>query len=76
MGMGNTDPDCDECRSSTLREVSLNAITNEQCSHAQSDERELTYHGRISSSHLCTTGGPRNERDAWYVPSIILTSFC
>jgi secreted trypsin-like serine protease len=75
MGMGNTDPDCDECRSSTLREVSLNAITNEQCSLSQSEERDMTYHDRISSSHLCTTGGPHNERDAWYVHHSMLTCF-
>jgi len=30
-------------------------------------KRDLTYKGRIHDSHICTTGGPNNERDAWYV---------
>ena len=77
MGVGWTDPDR-ESKSTVLREVQLNAITNEECRES-SDRRSrddgkgdrrrhlLSYHHRIFPSHLCTTGGERNERDAWCV---------
>jgi len=64
MGMGYTHPDY-ESRSDVLREVKLNAIANDVCEKSFDLERDLTYEGRIQSSHMCTTGGPNNERDAW-----------
>jgi len=72
MGMGNTDPDVDESRASILQQVQLNVISNNQC--ALSNGRDLTYEHRIFPSMMCTTGGPHNERDAWYVSTILSCS--
>jgi hypothetical protein len=70
MGMGNTNPDY-ESKSSVLKEVVLNAISNDVCEASESDSNpdreDESYKGRIFPSMMCTTGGPHNERDAWYV---------
>jgi hypothetical protein len=73
MGMGNTNPDY-ESRSSVLKKVVLNAIANDVCEESESDSNpdrdDESYQGRIFPSMMCTTGGPHNERDAWYVPTV------
>jgi hypothetical protein len=74
MGVGNTSPDY-ESKSSVLKEVVLHAIANDVCEKSESDSNsgreDESYKGRIFPSMMCTTGGPHNERDAWYV-----TLFC
>lgn len=67
MGLGNTNPDYDS-RTDRLRQVSLEYLPNGECARKADPERNLTYENRIDPSMLCTVGGPRNERDAWYVP--------
>ena len=62
MGVGWTHFDR-ESRADTLREVQLNAISNEDCRLSKNDE--LSYRKRIFPSHVCTTGGENNDRDAW-----------
>ena len=66
MGVGNTHADY-ESKAHTLRQVSLNAMENIECGQVFDLERNDSYVGRIQPSHLCTTGGPHNERDSWYV---------
>jgi Trypsin len=63
MGVGWTHVDR-ESRADTLREVQLNAMSNEDCRVSKNEE--LSYRKRIFPSHLCTTGGENNDRDAWY----------
>jgi len=68
MGVGDTNPNPEkEDISDVLREVNLNAISNEECEMAESKERGLTYHNLIYPSMMCTTGGPNSERDSWCV---------
>jgi Trypsin len=64
MGVGNTDPDDGESRSSILMEVTLNAIPNEICEESSDMERNISYAHRIHPSMMCTTGGEHNSRDA------------
>jgi len=66
MGVGWTHRDR-ESKADTLREVSLKAISNDDCRTSANDDHDVTYHHRIFPSHLCTTGGERNDRDAWCV---------
>ena len=35
--------------------------------HIDPMRNNLSYQGRLDSTMMCTTGGPNNERDAWYV---------
>jgi hypothetical protein len=76
MGMGNTHADY-ESKSVVLKQVVLNAISNDACEESESDSNpdreDESYQGRIFPSHMCTTGGPHNERDAWYVLYILQT---
>jgi hypothetical protein len=69
LGVGNTnpDPDGDLIRPEHLQEVNLNYIPNRECSDAVDPVRGLTYQDRIDPSMCCTTGGPNNTRDEWYV---------
>jgi Trypsin len=64
MGVGNTDPDDSESRSTVLMEVTLNAIPNEICEESSDVERNISYAHRIHPSMMCTTGGEHNSRDA------------
>lgn len=66
MGMGDTtqDPYLD-IRPHNLQQASLQAISNQECVQAKSTHRHETYKHRIFPTHLCTTGGPKNKRDAW-----------
>jgi secreted trypsin-like serine protease len=61
MGMGYTHADYDSM-SDILKQVTLNPVSNKLC--ATSTDGDESYKGRIHSTHLCTTGGPRNRRDA------------
>jgi hypothetical protein len=73
MGVGDTSSNPKKQKiSNVLRQVNLNVISNAECEMAHSDERNLTYHNRIYPSMMCTTGGPHNERDSWYVASLAL----
>jgi hypothetical protein len=67
MGMGNTNTNTRrDSRSSVLKEVTLNSISNHVCEKADAPHREEdSYRGRIFPSMMCTTGGENNERDAW-----------
>jgi hypothetical protein len=69
LGVGSTNPEPDGqvVRPKNLQEVHLNYISNHECSGSVDPVRHLTYHGRIDPSMFCTTGGPNNTRDAWYV---------
>ena len=82
MGVGWTSSDYGHAKKSkVLREVGLEYLPNEQCklSSDRSDDTTtdddgddddtnfISYQGRIHADHLCTTGGPDNSRDAWYV---------
>ncbi|CAB9504657.1 Tryptase beta-2 [Seminavis robusta] len=77
MGVGWTDPSDwnQDHKANTLREVELNYLPNEQCQWANNshsveeddddnDDEVTSYQGRLHRDHLCTTGGPNNERDA------------
>jgi secreted trypsin-like serine protease len=61
MGMGYTKADYDSL-SNILKQVTLNPVSNKLC--ARSTDGYESYRGRIHASHMCTTGGPRNKRDA------------
>jgi hypothetical protein len=69
LGVGSTNPEPDGpvVRPKNLQEVNLNYISNHECSDSVDPVRHVTYHGRIDPSMFCTTGGPNNTRDAWYV---------
>ena len=68
MGVGDTNPDPEkEDISDILMQVNLNAISNEVCNMSASKKRHFSYEGRIYPSMMCTTGGPHNERDSWFV---------
>jgi trypsin len=61
MGMGYTHPDY-ESLSDILKQVTLNPVSNKLC--ARATDGDESYQGRIHASHMCTTGGPGNRRDA------------
>ena len=61
MGMGYTHAGHDSL-SDILKQVTLNPVSNKLC--ARSTDGYESYRGRIHSSHMCTTGGLRNKRDA------------
>jgi secreted trypsin-like serine protease len=63
MGVGNTNPYF-ESKADTLQEVPLEYLSNDMCSESFDPARNLTYQDHINISMMCTTGGPRNERDA------------
>lgn len=68
MGVGDYNVSPHKLKTSdVLREVNLNVISNDECRMASSEKRNLTYANRIYPSMMCTTGGPHNERDSWYV---------
>jgi secreted trypsin-like serine protease len=74
MGVGWTSSDYEVAKSSNvLKEVNLEYLKNEKCelsNNAHSlgkhddDDGLIEYKGIIHDDHLCTTGGPHNERDA------------
>ena len=64
MGMGDTDKFRSPSRANTLQMVNLTYLENRKCEKAHSDSRQISYRNRIHPTHLCTTGGPHNERDA------------
>jgi hypothetical protein len=79
--VGWTSPDWEDPKMAmVLQEVHLNYLPNDQCELASrsktkgkdaieddDDGEVLSFKGRIHPDHLCTTGGPKNKRDAWYV---------
>ena len=88
MGVGWTSNDYEHAKKATvLREVQLEYLPNDQCELASdadddddddddaTDDNPTTYIGRIHSDHMCTTGGPNNERDAWYVFHSLMVVF-
>ena len=62
MGVGFTHADY-ESKANILQQVQLNYLSNDRCE--QSTDGTDSYQGRIDETHMCTTGGPDNERDAW-----------
>ena len=66
MGMEDTtqDPYLD-VRPRNLQQTSLEAISNQECASAKNPDRDETYKHRIFPTHMRTTGGPNDERDAW-----------
>jgi len=64
IGVGWTHPDY-ESRANVLQEVVLQYQPNDECEASRG--RHKSYHDRIFPSHLCTTGGPHNTKDAWCV---------
>jgi len=78
MGLGITsrNPESNE-RPTVLQQAALNYLPNRQCSRsADRDRPHSSYKGRIFPSHLCTTGGPHNKRDAWYVSYAVFSELC
>ena len=71
MGVGFTSNDFEHAQTAnTLHQVYLNYLPNERCKLSNNtdddddNEEDIFYQGRIHHSHLCTTGGPNNERDS------------
>ena len=72
MGVGWTSSDYRHAKKAmVLQEVHLNYLPRDQCElstnedHVRHDKDIIRYEGRIHADHLCTTGGPNNERDGW-----------
>lgn len=61
-GMGWIQPDWPDVFPSVLQTVPLDYLPNEDC--ARSSGRNMSYRHKVQDWHLCTTGGPNNERDA------------
>jgi hypothetical protein len=74
VGSTNPEPDGNVIRPKNLQEVNLNYISNHECSDSVDPVRNITYQGRIDPSTFCTTGGPNNTRDAWYVQYVCILS--
>jgi len=60
----------DQCRLSNNTSTSSsrdddNSSADDDNSKEEDEEDFVTYEGRVHSDHICTTGGPNNERDAW-----------
>lgn len=56
MGMGNMDGGRPS-RPDKLRQVNLNVVKHRDCEAATSEDRDISYHGRIDPvSHMCTFG--------------------
>ena len=61
-GMGWIKPTWPDVFPKVLQTVQLDYLPNNQC--ARSSGRGISYRRKIEDWHLCTTGGPGNERDA------------
>ena len=59
----------DQCKMSTdaVESSDETATTTTLDDGDDDDTHFISYQGRIHADHLCTTGGPDNSRDAWYV---------
>jgi hypothetical protein len=55
----------------TLQVASMNALSNVKCARSSDPARNKTYSDLVDETMLCTTGGPSNERDGWYVVSAV-----
>lgn len=71
VGMGSMDPDPAkffETSATTLQEVELEILSQEECLKQSGHDPArpgLTYRGRLFGEQMiCTSGGPRNEKDA------------
>lgn len=77
MGVGWTSNDYRNAKKAmVLQEVNLEYLPNDECElfydqdvddDDEDEDGPSDYLGRIQHDHLCTTGGPENKRDAWYV---------
>ena len=63
LGLGVLGESTDE-RPKYLQQVSVQAISNDECESRHDKKRGISFHNRIVDTHMCTWSPPNNDEDA------------